>query len=116
MNMDDVAKDDTTETRVNAIDGKTSDSKPKKSAKSNKLKFINSFQIRTTTEGYNSGRQYIIQANSDPESRSLVKQIRRLAKVSRENFLAKSQFLKAQARTESLLTLTAFHVELSVFL
>ena len=100
MNMDDVANNDAAETRVNAIDGKPSDSKPKKNAKSNKLKFINSFQIRTITEGYNSGRQYIIQANSDLESRSLVKQIRKLAKISRDNFLAKSQFLKAQARTE----------------
>ena len=96
---DEISKRDYTETKMDPIDNKSSDLKSRKNGKSNKLRFIYSFQIRTTTEGYNSGRQYIIQANSDAECQALVVQIRRLAKMSREKFLAKSRFLKAQART-----------------
>ena len=76
------------------VDKKMSD---RKNAKSNKLRFSHSFQLRTIAEGYNSGRQYIIQANSFDERQALVVQIRKLAKVSRELYLAKSKFLKAQA-------------------
>ena len=81
------------------VDGdiKFSDTKAKKNGKSNKLKFLHSFQIRTITEGYNSGRQYIMQADSDEQRVAMMALIRKLAKVSREKFLAKSRFLKAQA-------------------
>ena len=94
---EDISKKDIVETKMDVSDGKIPDAKPRKSGKSNKLKFNNSFQLRTITEGYNSGRQYIIQANSDAESQALVLQIRKMARVSREKFLAKSKFLKAQA-------------------
>ena len=73
------------------------DPKEKKTGKTNQIKFHHSFQLRTLPEGYNSGRQYIIQSNSEVECQELVEKIRQLAKVSTELYLAKSRFLKAQA-------------------
>ena len=90
------AKRDSLDPSAHHVDGKP-DSKEKKVGKTNKIKFHHSFQLRTSQEGYNSGRQYIIQANSDQECQELVEQIRQLAKVATEIFLAKSRFLKAQA-------------------
>ena len=95
-NVDDAPRKNTADTRDGLFNDKLSDAKSKKTGNTNKLKFSFSFQLRTTLEGYNSGRQYIIQAGSDEESQALVTNIRRLAKVSRENYLAKSKFLKAQ--------------------
>ena len=95
-NVDETPKNHSADTRDGSFKDKLSDAKSKKTGNTNKLKFSFSFQLRTTLEGYNSGRQYIIQAGSDEESQALVTNIRRLAKVSRENYLAKSKFLKAQ--------------------
>jgi len=85
------------ESKLETIDGNASDVKEKKSGKSNKILFNHAFQLRTSPEGYNSGRQYIIQAHSDAECHSLVELIIGSAKVATEKFLAKSRFLKAQA-------------------
>ena len=93
---DSSSKKDIAESRVEA-NGKPPDIKEKKNGKSNMLKFSHSFQLRTPPDGYNTGRQYIIQAHSDPECLELAEQIRQLAKVSTETYLAKSRFLKAQA-------------------
>ena len=95
-NVDETPRNHTADTRDGSFKDKLSDAKSKKTGNTNKLKFSFSFQLRTTLEGYNSGRQYIIQAGSDEESQALVTKIRRLAKVSTENYLAKSKFLKAQ--------------------
>ena len=76
---------------------KVVDSQEKKSGDSNKVKFRNALQIHTKDDGYNSGRQYIIQARSEEERKRLVEQLSRLSKVARDKFLAKSLFTKAQA-------------------
>ena len=75
------------------------DGKEKKTGKTNLIKFHHSFQLRTSPDGYNSGRQYIIQAHSEEQCQSLVEQVRRLSKIATEIYLAKSRFLKAQVRT-----------------
>ena len=76
--------------------------KPKpKPGDSNKVKFRNAVQIHTKPDGYNSGRQYIIQARSDEESRKIAEQLTKLSKIATEIFLAKSKFAKAQASPAS---------------
>ena len=97
--MQEVSKEGGSKVDVSAADstdGKPSEMREKKNAKSNTLMFSHSFQLRTSAEGYNSGRQYVIQTHSDPECQALVEQIAQLAKVSTEKYLAKSRFLKAQ--------------------
>ena len=91
-------KNNPVDIKPDPADIKPPDAKEKKNGKTNKMMFTFSFQLRTSTEGYNSGRQYIIQAHSDLERQKLVAQIKQLSKVSTDKFLAKSQFMKAQAR------------------
>jgi hypothetical protein len=52
----------------------------KKSGDSNKVKFRHALQLCTKTDGdgYNSGRQYIIQARNEPELKKIIKDLTRL--------------------------------------
>jgi hypothetical protein len=76
--------------------------KDKKQGDSNKVKFRHSFQLRTKPEGYNSGRQYIIQARSEEERQKIVKELTKLSKIAIDKFLAKSQFRKTQVPARAL--------------
>jgi hypothetical protein len=73
----------------------------KKSGDSNKVKFRNALQIQTKADGFNSGRQYIIQARSEEERKTVVENLTKLFKTATDKFLAKSQFAKAQASPQS---------------
>jgi hypothetical protein len=79
-------------------DSKGGDLKDKKQGDSNKVKFRHAFQLRTQQEGYNSGRQYIIQARTEEERQKIVADLTKLSKIANDKFLAKSQFRKTQAR------------------
>ena len=70
----------------------------KKTGDSNKVKFQHALQLHTKPDGYNSGRQYIIQAHTDAECQKLLSDLTRLSKIALDKFLAKSRFEKAQAR------------------
>ncbi len=72
--------------------------KDKKQGDTNKVKFRHSFQLRTKPDGYNSGRQYIIQARSDEERQKIITDLNKLSKIAIDKFLAKSQFRKIQVR------------------
>ncbi len=72
--------------------------KDKKQGDTNKVKFRHAFQLRTKHDGYNSGRQYIIQARTEEERQKIVSDLTKLAKIANDKFLAKSQFRKTQAR------------------
>ena len=69
----------------------------KKSGDSNKVMFRNALQIHTKPDGYNSGRQYVIQARSEEERQKIVQDLTKLSKVATDKFLAKTHFDKAQA-------------------
>jgi hypothetical protein len=69
----------------------------KKSGDSSKVMFRNALQIHTKPDGYNSGRQYVIQARDEAERHTMVQELTRLSKIATDKFLAKSQFVKAQA-------------------
>ena len=77
---------------------KGAEAKAKKQGDTNKVKFRHAFQLRTQSEGYNSGRQYIIQARTEEERHKIVADLSRLAKIANDKHLAKSQFRKTQAR------------------
>jgi hypothetical protein len=72
-------------------------SSEKKSGDSNKVMFRNALQIHTKPDGYNSGRQYVVQARDEAERQKIVQDLTRLSKIATDKFLAKSQFDKAQA-------------------
>ncbi len=69
----------------------------KKSGDSNKVMFHNALQIYTSPDGYNSGRQYVIKARDEAEHEKIVQELRRLSKIARDKFLAKTKFDMAQA-------------------
>jgi hypothetical protein len=81
-------------------------SKTKKCGDSNKVKFRNSIQIRTCLDGYNSGRKYYFQTDSDEKCSTLVDDLNRLSKIALEKFLAKSRFIKAQELVKGYYTTT----------
>jgi hypothetical protein len=70
----------------------------KKCGDSNKVKFQHALQLQTKPDGYNSGRQYIIQAHSDDECQNILQELTKLSKIALDNFLSKSRFEKVQAR------------------
>lgn len=84
-----------------------SEVKEKKQGDTNKVKFRHAFQLHTQPEGYNSGRQYIIQARTEEERQKLVTDLTKFAKIANEKFLAKSQFRKIQVRS-NMPTLSLF--------
>ena len=90
---------------------KLSEAHEKKPGDSNKVKFRNALQIHTKSDGYNSGRQYIIQARSSEESRSIADQLGKLSRAATEIFLAKSRFTKAQVSASSSKCLSLFGAE-----
>ncbi len=77
--------------KSHSIDEDESDSKSvkasktqKKSGDSNKVKFRHAVQLCTKTDGdgYNSGRQYIIQARNEQEHKTIIKDLTRFASDS----------------------------------
>ena len=68
----------------------------KKSGDSNKVKFQRALQLQTKPDGYNSGRQYIIQAHTDEECQQIYNELTKLSKIALDKYLAKSRFEKAQ--------------------
>mmetsp|Transcript_52361 Transcript_52361/g.109235 ORF Transcript_52361/g.109235 Transcript_52361/m.109235 type:complete len:514 (-) Transcript_52361:54-1595(-) len=108
-----------------SIDEEESDSKSvkvnrtqKKSGDSNKVKFRHAVQLCTKTEGdgYNSGRQYIIQARNEQEHKKIIKDLTRLSKLATDKFLAKSQFEKAQEITRHYYKSTSFQIFVAVLI
>ncbi len=99
---DRMSKGDTSKSSSDVTDHPEKD---KKQGDSNKVKFRHSFQMRTMPEGYNSGRQYIIQARSDEERQKIVADLTKLSKIAIDKHLAKSQFRKTQVRR----ALPSFH-------
>jgi hypothetical protein len=73
----------------------------KKSGDSNKVKFQRALQLQTKPDGYNSGRQYIIQAHTDAECQQIFNDLTKLSKFALDKFLAKTRFEKAQALPNS---------------
>ncbi len=73
----------------------------KKPGDSNKVKFKNAIQLHTKSDGYNSGRQYIVQAGNEDELRLMVQELTKLSKAASDKFLAKSQLDKMQANMPS---------------
>ncbi len=63
---------------------------------SNKMKYRHALQIRTDTDGYNSGRTYYLQASSDEQCADLVGQLTKQVKVARKKALARTRFQKSQ--------------------
>ena len=89
------------ETSKSGIDATDHPEKDKKQGDTNKVKFRHSFQLRTQPEGYNSGRQYIVQARSEEERQKIVADLAKFSKMAIDKHLAKSQFRKTQVRARA---------------
>jgi hypothetical protein len=64
--------------------------------------FTHAFQIRTKRDGYNAGRKYFVQANSDQELAQLVAEISRVAKVAAEREAARSKWERMQKKVQKI--------------
>jgi hypothetical protein len=60
------------------------------------VNFTHAFQIRTKKDGFNAGRKYFIQANSDEELTQLVDEISKVAIIAAEREAARSKWEKIQ--------------------
>ncbi len=67
-------------------------------ADSTKVKFRNSFQIRTQVDGYNSGRSYYLKAASAEECTEVMDKLKALAKTAKKLKDAKTRFQESQER------------------
>jgi hypothetical protein len=99
MNENVVHIDDSGTSGIQTNSFRNTNGQQKKPGDSNHVKFRNALQIHTKYDGYNSGRQYIIQTRSEEECDRIVDQLTKLSKTAAEQLLAKSQFVKAQAST-----------------
>jgi predicted metal-dependent peptidase len=97
VNMNDNEKRGDEKGKSRAISFSEEEQANKKPGDSNKVKFKNALQLHTKSDGYNSGRQYIVQAGNDEELRQMVQEITKLSKAASDKFLAKSQLDKMQA-------------------
>jgi hypothetical protein len=97
MNDNEKRSDDSGKGKSRTISFTDEEQANKKPGDSNKVKFKNALQLHTKSDGYNSGRQYIIQAGNDEELRQMVQEITKLSKAASDKFLAKSQLDKMQA-------------------
>jgi hypothetical protein len=64
--------------------------------------FTHAFQIRTKRDGYNAGRKYFVQANSDQELAQLVAEISRVAKVAAEREAERSKWERMQKKVQKI--------------
>jgi hypothetical protein len=99
MNENEKRSDDSGKGRSRAVSFTDEDQANKKPGDSNKVKFKNALQLHTKSDGYNSGRQYIVQAGNDDELRRMVQDLTKLSKAASDKYLAKSQLDKMQATT-----------------
>ena len=67
-------------------------------ADSTKVKFRNSFQIRTLIDGYNSGRSYYLKAASAEECTEIMNKLKALANTAKKLKEAKTRFQESQER------------------
>jgi hypothetical protein len=66
---------------------------------SNRIKFLNSFQIRTAIDGYNSGRTYHLQAASAVQCIELANKLAAAATAAKKAREAKTRFERSQVCT-----------------
>ena len=74
----------------------------------NVIDFTNAFQIRTKQDGYNSGRKYIIQADSEKMMCSLVIGIPNFSKVAVLRADARPIWRRMQERVRAMYSSTLF--------
>ena len=68
----------------------------------NQVKFRNSFQIRTSVDGYNSGRTYYIKATSEEQCAEILTKLAASARASRQIKEAKTRFRASQERVREM--------------
>jgi hypothetical protein len=68
----------------------------------NQVKFRNSFQIKTSVDGYNSGRTYYIKASSEEQCSEILKKLAESARAARQLKEAKTRFRASQQRVREV--------------
>jgi hypothetical protein len=63
---------------------------------------VNTFQIATVPNGYNSGRSYYLQADTSQVKQQLISQLQELAKVARRKAEGKTWFRRIQERVRAV--------------
>jgi hypothetical protein len=81
---------------------------PVKSADSSQTRFQHALQLKTISDGFNSGRTYNLQAASDEQCRVVCESLTRLARRAREDAATISSIRRAQARVAAVYESTLF--------
>ena len=71
---------------------------------------VNTFQIKTIPDGYNSGRTYYLRAQSESTCRKITAALNKLCTAARERANVKSQFEKVQLRVRSIYCSNLFQI------
>jgi hypothetical protein len=79
-------------------------------------KFANSLQIVTCPGGYNSGRQYVLQASSAELCAKMIQDLTELSRISQKLAQRRSKFQKSQAQVKRVFLSHAFHILMSVMI
>jgi hypothetical protein len=64
--------------------------------------FSNAFQIRTKKNGFNAGRKYIVQSNSDSMMNELITEMSEIIRVISEKLATKTKWGKVQKRVRRI--------------
>ena len=85
-----------------------SDRNSTKISDSNRTKFRNAVQINTILDGYNSGRAYYLQTNSEHECCELAATLLRMAKAAKKRAEDKTRFQILQGKVLKFYDSTPF--------
>ena len=75
---------------------------------SNKVKFKNSFEIKTLVHGFNSGRKYFFKATNEEQCADLMKNLSEMVKAAIKKKEAKTRFQESQERVRTIYSSTIF--------
>ncbi len=89
---------------------------PVKSADSSQTRFQHAFQLKTISDGFNSGRTYFFQAASDEQCRVVCESLSRHSHRARVDATATSSIRRAQQRVAEVYESTPFQSAVAVLI
>ena len=79
-------------------------------------KKLSALKIITHPDGYNSGREYVLQASTAEDCLTIVKELNILSKNAKKRAERKSKFQKSQAKLKVVFMSNAFHLGVSTMI
>ncbi len=80
------------------------------------IDFTHAFQIRTDKNGQNSGRKYVIRADSDQQADLIVSELNNLSRIAAEQAAARSRWGRVQSRVRKVYDSSVFQGISAIFI